>query len=623
MTRRIDLGVLGTVLAGLAACCPMTGPGACHAATDLPRTAADAPFEASAGLAAEVNSRRLLDPTWRSSGFVLHVKEGEEPRLGGPRRACGSGAAADCYDVVPFDGDATMVEVRPPAIRAGRTRVSSVGAAFGEAYELLRTSGAERVEPLFDQEVIDDAPRTGGRSGGDGPRDPRAADNDRWSLEYVRLPEAWAAVRSATGRLEGAESQGVVIAHPDTGYLDHPELGDAASGPIWPDKGYDYFDDDHDPRDDLSDSRLLDNPAHGTGSASAIVSPTGCQVNGIPKCPTGGGRGARLVPLRVGRSVVHFDTGRITQAILDAAGSQRNRVKVDTDVMSISMGGTPSWALWKAVRRAEEAGYLIIAAAGNYVGTVVWPARFRETIAVAAVNAGCKPWKFTSIGPTVDFSAPGELVWRAEVGEDGAFGTGMGTGTTYATATTAGVAALWIAKHAGSTRFEKVRGDGDTTHVFRNLVRRTAWRPDRPERPAAARCDSDARWLSALQGAGIVDAAALLKARLEDGLGDRRRTAATVQDLPLWVSLYGEEASLELAQEDYRRVFGLAPGEPLEGVAIYEAEILHHYVGSDAVGEAIDLVVSGDQATEAFATVGAALLERDLSPSLRDALSGN
>src|SRR5690606_31556401 len=154
------------------------------------------------------------------------------------------------------------------------------------------------------------------------------------------------------------------------------------------------------------------------------------------------------------------------------------------------------------VRRAEAEGYLIVAAAGNYVRTVVWPARFPETVAVAAVNAGCRPWTHTSIGPAVDFSAPGESVWRAALAEDGTSTTGMGTGTTYATATPAGVAALWVARHQGTPAFEAIRDAGGTTRVFRTLVQRTSWRPGAANQPAAAHCDPGARWYPFLHGSG-------------------------------------------------------------------------------------------------------------------------
>ena len=96
--------------------------------------------------------------------------------------------------------------------------------------------------------------------------------------------------------------------------------------------------------------------------------------------------------------------------------------------------------------------------------------------AVAAVNVGCRPWAHSSLGPAVDFSAPGESVWRAAIDDTShAFITGMGSGTTYATSTTAGVAALWVAYHAGETDFENLRQQGLLTSTFGQLVRKSSW----------------------------------------------------------------------------------------------------------------------------------------------------
>ena len=39
------------------------------------------------------------------------------------------------------------------------------------------------------------------------------------------------------------------------------------------------------------------------------------------------------------------------------------------------------------------------------------------------------------------------------------------------------VAGLWIAKHKGTPEFEEIRRSGQTTEVFRNLVKQTVWRP--------------------------------------------------------------------------------------------------------------------------------------------------
>ncbi len=519
---------------------------------------------------------------------------------------------------LPYSGIALHYDLssdHPPevlSLRAPDEEVLSVGAVFDEAYELRERRGARRAEPLF-HVAIPTPPVT--RDVPADEHDPRAEADPMWSLKQVGAPKAWEAIRNETGRPPGEEASGMVIAHPDTGYLPHPEI----EAPVQPDQGYDYMDDDDDPTDPLLDDERMDNPAHGTGSASAIVSPVDCQLDGRSRCPTGPALGASLVPLRVGRSVVVLDTDRLSRAILDASGDDRSRVKTDTQVMSISMGGLPSWTLWNAVETAESRGYLIVAAAGNYVRTVVWPARFQSVVAVAATNVGCQPWSGSSAGPSVDVSAPGESVWKASLDENGDVSAEMSKGTTFAAATVAGVAALWLTHHAGSSELRALRERGELASAFQSLLAETAWQPGSGDSPVP--CDEGASWDQSRYGAGILDTAALLEVPL-DRIPRRPMLApSSLEELPLWSSLYPEETSPATVVDDYRRLFRLDESEDLEDVAIFEAEILHHYAMSAEVSDAIDaIVIEGDRSEEAFERAREALRDRDLSSRLRSRL---
>jgi hypothetical protein len=511
------------------------------------------------------------------------------------------------YDEGVRSGPARAAEREAP-------QMSSVGDAFDEAYELRERMGARRAEPLFQMALPRSQAPEMSRARED-EHDPRAEANPLWSLEQVAASRAWEIIRNETGRPPGEEASGIFIAHPDTGYRPHAEI----STPVSPELGYDYMDEDDDPTDELLEGDVLDNPAHGTGSGSAIASPEGCQVPELSRCPTGPALGARLVPLRVGRSVVVLDTDRLSRAILDASGDDRSRVKAETQVMSISMGGLATWTLWDAVKKAEARGYLIVAAAGNYVRTVVWPARFPSVIAVAATNVGCRPWSGSSAGPAVDVSAPGESVWRASLTEDGADTTGMSKGTTYATATVAGVAALWLARHAGTPELDELRRRGELASAFQALLGQTAWKPGTIS--ARVPCDEGALWDSSRYGAGILDAPALLEAPLAELSRPRMLAPASIEELPLWSSLYPEETSPLTPIEDYRRLFRLEDADDLEGVAIFEVEVLHHYATDEEVRAAIDaIVIDGARSDEAFERVREALRGRDLSTRLESAL---
>ena len=117
---------------------------------------------------------------------------------------------------------------------------------------------------------------------------------------------------------------------------------------------------------------------------------------------------------------------------------------------------------------------------------------------MAATNIQDKPWVGSSHGPKVDVSAPGESVHAARVkkGLNGPeFWVDRSSGTSYAVAQTAGVAALWLAHH-GRANLIAQYGKANLQAVFADLVRTTARRP--------------AGWGNNQYGAGIVNADALL-----------------------------------------------------------------------------------------------------------------
>ncbi|MGE0453994.1 MAG: S8 family serine peptidase [Vicinamibacteria bacterium] len=373
----------------------------------------------------------------------------------------------------------------------------------GEAWERVRALRAraevESAEPLFAAHVClteqpeDTAPRPPAlrASGGSGPHLPEAEQNPVWSLEAIRAFEAWDLVRAGGGE-PGA---GVLIGHPDTGYTNHPELwGAGGHQPLRIDLGFDFVRNDPGAEDELESSGFIPSPGHGTRTGSVIVSPPGPPPGrGGARVVTGVAPLAQIVPLRTARSVVVFSTRNLTLAIRRAAD-------VGCRVISISMGGLGSGALHDAVRYAVSKGAIVVTAAGNEVGFVVWPARYEEALAVAASNVRDEPWQGSSHGSAVDITAPGESVWRGDTKRDGAvtiFDVGMGRGTSFATATTAGAAAVWLGHHAA--RLQLLPPDA-IAPLFRALVQQTARRPR--------------GWNTSEYGPGILDLFALLRAQI-------------------------------------------------------------------------------------------------------------
>lgn len=324
-----------------------------------------------------------------------------------------------------------------------------------------------------------------------------------WHLGQLKVYDAWALWRhKQPGQEPGA---GILVGHPDTGYTDHPEVTAR-----WRLPGFSFLEAEaglpHPGRDDLREDthgllpNPLQNPGHGTGTASVIASAgtdrvAGTQVYGVAP-------GAQVLPLRVSRSVVHFDLEHVGQAILTA-------IAQGVHVLSMSLGG-PWYSQFArdCVRQAQKEGIIVIAAAGNMAPTTVFPAAFPEVIAVAATHAGKAPWRYSGLGRLVDVAAPGEDVWRARTALHGgdsrpSFTAEQGTGTSFATACVAGLAALWLSYHGGRDALAETLG-GDRSLVpfaFQYLLGKTA--------------DAAPDWVKKqLWGVGIPDAQALLAAPL-------------------------------------------------------------------------------------------------------------
>lgn len=114
----------------------------------------------------------------------------------------------------------------------------------------------------------------------------------------------------------------------------------------------------------------------------------------------------------------------------------------DIDIINMSFGTTVnSYALHQAVRDAEEAGILMVAAAGNS-GTVEYPAAYPEVIAVGATDYQGSRADFSPTGTELELMAPGECVLT-----DSFYGGIMAlSGTSLAAPHVAGAAALLWAK---------------------------------------------------------------------------------------------------------------------------------------------------------------------------------
>ena len=432
------------------------------------------------------NRRRELRSTGRhpkleALSVVVARTQGRDPGL--LVRTLARRLGLTGWRIEPVVEDGSEFEMLPPARNVSVARAWDLTYAFRDQPEVVYAA------PMFCYLVPENAPGGARKASGRGSTDDPATDTDyEWSLVSANVLEAW---RLFGTRPPGA---GVQVGHPDTGYTLHPELAEPAR--LLVGEGYDYDDDDPDPLDDLTDD-FLDNPGHGTGTGSVILSGVGSATGGTGPFVSGAAPHAMLIPIRTTESVVLFSMRGLRQA-LDHATTH------GAQVVSISLGGPfPGFGTERAIARAIEAGTIVLAAAGNEVGFVVFPAAFDQVIAVAASNIRDEPWTGSSHGPAVDITAPGESVWRAQATRQPsgqmAFAVARGNGTSFAVATTAGVAALWISFH-GWTNLVRRFGARNIARVFKQLLQEN--------------CRTPRGWNTGEYGPGIVDAKSLLAAPL-------------------------------------------------------------------------------------------------------------
>ncbi|XXF81319.1 S8 family serine peptidase [Myxococcaceae bacterium GXIMD 01537] len=248
----------------------------------------------------------------------------------------------------------------------------------------------------------------------------------------------------------------------------------------------------------------VDEMGHGSACAG-IIGARGQRLR------PGVGGAARLLPVRVlaGARMVQKEAPTAIGAVPDIDAGVKAAVDLGARVLNLSFG-TPESALRAedprphedVVAYAKARGCVLVAASGNSGDSVrYFPAALPDVIAVGAVGPTGAPASFTSRGPHVALSAPGESI--PSVGLGGTLRAH--TGTSFAAPFVTGACALLLARAARMS-------EGLDPRTLRELLVRSV-------RPFAPGVDASGC------GAGILDIPAALRA-LEDVLIEAEGEAA-------------------------------------------------------------------------------------------------
>jgi subtilisin len=246
-------------------------------------------------------------------------------------------------------------------------------------------------------------------------------------VAQIKAPAAWDSTRA----------KGVKVAVLDTGIdFTHPDLAANYKG------GISFV---------PTEATPMDFNSHGTHCAGTIAA----AINGVGV--VGVAPAAYLYAVKV---LSGSGSGQWSWLISGINWCMANGIKV----LSMSLGGpvAPA-ALGTMCQTAWNQGLLLVAAAGNSgpgMGTVGFPAKYPNVIAVSAIDSANVIAPFSSRGPEVELCAPGVNVLSTIPGG----GYGNKSGTSMACPHVAGAAALaW-----GSHRYQ-------TNVVIRRLL---AWTSD-------------------------------------------------------------------------------------------------------------------------------------------------
>ncbi len=248
-------------------------------------------------------------------------------------------------------------------------------------------------EKDFEMEALDKPDGPPGQDKEKPPKDgeePPPPQELPWGVDRIDAEWAWLN--------EGPTGSGVNVAVLDTGIdYKHPDLNDNCYG------GVNIIN----PRKDYRDDN-----GHGTHCAGIIAAEDN-DFGVVGVAPQASLYGVKVLDRR--------GSGWVSDIIAGLDWCDKNGM----DIVNMSFGGGYSSSLHDACDAAKDAGLLLVAAAGNNGGAVIYPAAYDSVIAVSATNSSDGLASFSNYGDEIAIAAPGVNIYSTYLG--GGYATGDGT----------------------------------------------------------------------------------------------------------------------------------------------------------------------------------------------------
>lgn len=315
--------------------------------------------------------------------------------------------------IVVFKSGVSNSEKAAILKKAGATKVRNLKIINGQAISIPAKAVSalgkvNGVDHVSDDSVVSIAKRGGNKPPKPPPLPPPAQITD-WGVQRVGSPIA---------HQSGVKGANVSVAILDTGIdLDHSDLAPVVAGP------------------NFINSRKSSNDDNGHGShVAGIIAARDNLIGTVGVAPE-----ATIVAVKV---LDRKGNGSWSGVIAGLSWAINN----DVDVVNMSLSGPYNPDMAAAVSLADQAGIVIVGAAGNSGGAVEYPAAFAETIAVSATDQNDNIASFSSRGNNLSLAAPGFGI-RSTFKNDG---YQTYSGTSMAAPHVAGAAALMLSQPVGT-----------------------------------------------------------------------------------------------------------------------------------------------------------------------------